>query len=165
MIALHQILSRVQMDGTGYRIVTIKSRTRVLFVVWLVFLLILIHVIYVAFFIVGSPDEESILIATIPLIGMDCFLLLYGVYMVAKTRRQVRSEYDIPELRCKGYEDCCMAVFCTCCTIAQMGRHTADYETYRAYCCSDTGLANHIEIKLPVESLLDRSDIERVSSS
>jgi len=165
MIALHQILSRVQMDGTGYRIVTIKSRTRVLFVVWLVFLLILIHVIYVAFFIVGSPDEESILIATIPLIGMDCFLLLYGVYMVAMTRRQVRSEYDIPELRCKGYEDCCMAVFCTCCTIAQMGRHTADYETYRAYCCSDTGLANHIEIKLPVESLLDRSDIERVSSS
>ena len=33
--------------------------------------------------------------------------------------------------------------------MAQMGRHTADYDTYRAACCTDTGLPNHVEVKLP----------------
>ena len=158
LIALHQILTRIQMDGTGDRLVTLKSRTRVYFVVWLVFLLVFVHVLYFAYFSLATPDDDVILITTMPLIGMDVLLLLYKIYIVAKTRRQVRREYDIPALRCKGNEDCCMAVFCTCCTIAQMGRHTADYETYRAYCCSDTGLANHIEVKLPVEACLERGD-------
>ena len=154
LIAMHQILTRIQMDGTGDRLVTLKSRTRVCFVVWLVFLLVLVHILYFSYLWLATPDEDAILITTMPLIGMDLLLLFYKIYIVAKTRRQVRREYDIPELRCHGNEDCCMAVFCTCCTIAQMGRHTADYETYRAYCCTDTGLANHIEVKLPVEACL-----------
>jgi Cys-rich protein (TIGR01571 family) len=160
LIALHQVLTRIQMDGTGDRLMTIKSRTRVCFVVWLAFLFILVHALYFAYFMVANPQDEDIfLIVTMPLLGMDVILLVYVLYIVTITRRQVRREYNIPELRCKGFEDCCMSVFCTCCIIGQMGRHTADYETYRAYCCSDTGLANHIEVKLPVETLhMDHGD-------
>ena len=164
MIALHQILSRLQMDGTGIPLVTIKSRTRVCSVVWISLLVVLVHIVYVAYFAVATPgDETAIIIATMPLVGLDLLLLVYMACMVAKTRKRIRREYDIPELRCKGYEDCCMAVFCACCTIAQMGRHTADYETYRAYCCSDTGLASHIEIKLPVDACMGQGNHQKKS--
>jgi hypothetical protein len=101
------------------------------------------------------PDEETILMIAFPLAGLDVILVSYFLYMVIQTRKTIRTEYAIPELRCHRHEDCCLAVFCTCCTIAQMGRHTADYETYQAYCCTDTGLANHVEVKLPCENLVD----------
>jgi hypothetical protein len=37
-------------------------------------------------------------------------------------------------------EDCCLATFCNCCTIMQMARHTADYTSSRATCCTANGL-------------------------
>jgi hypothetical protein len=30
--------------------------------------------------------------------------------------------------------------WCNCCTVAQMARHTGDYEAHGARCCSETGL-------------------------
>lgn len=37
----------------------------------------------------------------------------------------------------------CCAFWCTCCTIAQISRHTADYEHYPAFCCTESGLAEN----------------------
>lgn len=62
------------------------------------------------------------------------------IILVCKTRRRIRDRYNIPEQSCRGCEDCCCAYWCTCCTVAQMARHTADYDTYAARCCSETGL-------------------------
>jgi Cys-rich protein (TIGR01571 family) len=155
LIAISQIMARIQLSDTGDPVITIKSRTRVGWYVFLVLLLIAIHAACACFLILTKPDEETILMAAIPLAGLDVILVLYFLYMVVQTRKNVRREYGIPELRCHGHEDCCLAVFCTCCTIAQMGRHTADYETYQSHCCTDTGLANHVEVKLPCESLVD----------
>jgi len=66
--------------------------------------------------------------------------VVYFVYIIAKTRNHIRHKYSIPQQYCAG-EDCCCAFWCTCCTVAQMARHTADYETYAARCCSETGMA------------------------
>lgn len=65
---------------------------------------------------------------------------LYMLIAVTNTRRYIRNKYAIPEQSCHGMEDCCCAFWCQCCNIAQMARHTADYDTYSAKCCSDTGL-------------------------
>mmetsp|Transcript_30318 Transcript_30318/g.64361 ORF Transcript_30318/g.64361 Transcript_30318/m.64361 type:complete len:312 (-) Transcript_30318:100-1035(-) len=74
----------------------------------------------------------------------DLSFMVFLYYLVAKTRGRIRSRYSIPETSCRGCEDCCCAVWCTCCTVAQMGRHTADYETYAAHCCSETGQPSHV---------------------
>jgi Cys-rich protein (TIGR01571 family) len=66
---------------------------------------------------------------------------LYTVIVMIKLRKAVRERYQIPQTHCQGCEDCCCVVFCSCCTMAQMARQTADYERQRAYCCTDTGLA------------------------
>ncbi|KAL3756090.1 hypothetical protein ACHAWU_009392 [Discostella pseudostelligera] len=60
---------------------------------------------------------------------------------VARLRSRIRSKYSIPEKNCRGCEDCCCSIWCTCCALSQMARHTADYETYAALCCSETGLS------------------------
>ncbi|KAG7337248.1 PLAC8 family domain containing protein [Nitzschia inconspicua] len=66
---------------------------------------------------------------------------LYTVVVMTKLRKAVRDRYRIPQTQCMCFEDCCCAVFCSCCTMAQLARQTADYERQRAYCCTDTGLA------------------------
>lgn len=66
--------------------------------------------------------------------------LIYMVMAIAKTRRYIREKHSIREKYCHGMEDCCCAYWCPCLTIAQMARHTADYDTYNARCCTSTGL-------------------------
>lgn len=40
-----------------------------------------------------------------------------------------------------GYvEDCLCMLFCGCCSLIQMGRHTHDDKEYPGYCCTTTGL-------------------------
>jgi len=71
-------------------------------------------------------------------------LAVYTIYAITKTRKFVRNKYAIPEKVCKGWEDFCCALWLPCCAVTQMARHTADYNTYRGVCCTDTGLPEHV---------------------
>jgi hypothetical protein len=64
--------------------------------------------------------------------------LLISVALVTKLRHYIREQNQIPttisccQSSCGGKvldcEDCCLAVFCHCCTVAQMARHTMSYD-------------------------------------
>jgi len=77
----------------------------------------------------------------LPMSWWDFLFWVYCFLVVMKTRAYIRRKYSIPENDCAGCEDCCCAFFCLPPTVCQMARHTADYETYRAVPCSETGLA------------------------
>lgn len=64
---------------------------------------------------------------------------IFAVFVLMKLRRAVRRAYRISQCLC---EDLFCAVFCGCCTVAQLARQTADYNRHRAYCCTNTGLAD-----------------------
>jgi len=81
--------------------------------------------------------------------------------MMMRTRYYLRSRYHIPKTvgflqNCTGFdhicgnraecEDCVCSFACQCCTASQMLRHTADYDTYKATCCTATGLPSHVPI-------------------
>ena len=71
-------------------------------------------------------------------------LLIYLLVLGFRTRWHVRQRYGIPEQDCDcgaGVEDSLVTLACFPCSVAQMARHTADYETYDAQCCSPTGLS------------------------
>mmetsp|Transcript_1815 Transcript_1815/g.4029 ORF Transcript_1815/g.4029 Transcript_1815/m.4029 type:complete len:241 (-) Transcript_1815:48-770(-) len=76
----------------------------------------------------------------------NVLVLLYMVNLTRKVRGSIRNKYQIPEEHCVGLEDCCCAAFCMPCAICQMGRHTADFDTYRATCCTKTGLPRQVEL-------------------
>jgi Cys-rich protein (TIGR01571 family) len=63
--------------------------------------------------------------------ALYCFLLTMSL------RSKVREQYNIPGSCC---EDCCCSFWCLHCTICQLARHTADFKTHPAGCCTDKGL-------------------------
>jgi Cys-rich protein (TIGR01571 family) len=75
-------------------------------------------------------------------VGVLVFLCWY-LYALCRTRQNVRRTYSIPEDSCNGCEDAVCALFCGCCTVTQIARHTGEYETYPSVCCSSTGLPDH----------------------
>ena len=90
-------------------------------------------------------DEQGELDDTAGAIIFMMNLLVGGVFilflvLLCKTRRHIREKYQIPEQQCHGCEDCCCTYWCSCCTVAQMARHTGDYKEHGARLCSETGL-------------------------
>jgi Cys-rich protein (TIGR01571 family) len=79
-------------------------------------------------------------------VTLNIVFIVYTYYTIGATRASLRSKYMISERRCGRYEDCCCALFCTFCTITQMGRHTGDYHTFRGVCCNSSGLPQHVTI-------------------
>ena len=77
----------------------------------------------------------------------SCFLFLV-VSNTMKARSFIRKKYDIPEGKCGGCEDACCAIFCNPCSICQMSRHSADYRSNLAACCTRNGLMD--DVKNPV---------------
>jgi Cys-rich protein (TIGR01571 family) len=64
---------------------------------------------------------------------------IWALYSLCRTRENIRARYSIPEQHCKGCEDIICATFCGCCTVAQLARHSGDYENHAGACCTQTG--------------------------
>mmetsp|Transcript_29386 Transcript_29386/g.68013 ORF Transcript_29386/g.68013 Transcript_29386/m.68013 type:complete len:130 (-) Transcript_29386:507-896(-) len=87
------------------------------------------------------------LFAMVLFAGLNAQVLVIFFRTMVQTRKAIRDAYSIPEgRRLEGYEDLVVSVFCLPCALSQMGRHTADYDTYRSTCCSETGLPNHVDV-------------------
>eukprot|EP00529_Nitzschia_sp_RCC80_P027120 CAMPEP_0113468834 /NCGR_PEP_ID=MMETSP0014_2-20120614/15571_1 /TAXON_ID=2857 /ORGANISM="Nitzschia sp." /LENGTH=280 /DNA_ID=CAMNT_0000361259 /DNA_START=222 /DNA_END=1064 /DNA_ORIENTATION=+ /assembly_acc=CAM_ASM_000159 len=92
---------------------------------------------------------------------IQCVMGLYTLVVMIRLRRAVRTAYRIPPRGCCGgpsgdcgdvcaVEDCCCVFWCTCCTVSQLARQTADYDRIRAVCCSTTGLPSDVEADIPL---------------
>uniref|UniRef100_A0A7S1GQQ2 PLAC8 family protein n=1 Tax=Cyclophora tenuis TaxID=216820 RepID=A0A7S1GQQ2_CYCTE len=93
----------------------------------------------------GTVHEQLVMSPTASLFyalrsGLETCFFLYLLLATCRTRQAVRTHYNIPEQNCQGCEDFCCALWCSACSVCQMMRHTTDYETYPAACCTDTGL-------------------------
>jgi hypothetical protein len=84
-------------------------------------------------------DIGSIENATIFRNAIRFLFWFYMLVVLTRARAHVRKRYSIPN-NCAGCEDCCCAFWLPCCTTLQIARHTADYDTYGASCCTETGL-------------------------
>ena len=89
------------------------------------------------------PDAETDAWLSLLRLWLGFFFAAALVFLATKTRRHVRAKYAIPEQRCAGCEDFCCSLWCNCCVVAQLARHTADYSTYAGLCCSETGVPEH----------------------
>jgi Cys-rich protein (TIGR01571 family) len=66
-----------------------------------------------------------------------CAVYLLCFLVTMRLRTYVRERYSIPG---SCLEDCCCSFWCLHCTMCQLARHTADFRTHPAGCCTDNGL-------------------------
>mmetsp|Transcript_10522 Transcript_10522/g.15399 ORF Transcript_10522/g.15399 Transcript_10522/m.15399 type:complete len:167 (-) Transcript_10522:150-650(-) len=147
-ILMGQIMTRMKLDWLGH--VTSDEDRKKTF--RNVFTIVVVYFLLSSFFSVPEPTYAVIngeFIQTSPpasvyvVVVNNLLNLSFWVYFLVamtRTRRYIRERYSIPEERCNGYEDVCCAMFCGCCTVAQMAQHTANYPKQRALCCSSDGL-------------------------
>ena len=151
-IALAQIMARLRIVGPhqakGF---LLKSKLDLTTTVLLTILFYLVNfmVVYVLFgrvYLLGKAPSTSLLLSCgIPVLLIDAAVVGFFYFLLIKTRKIIRESYEIPETnQCPGHEDALVSIFCTSCTVSQMGRHTADFSTYRGHCCTETGLPDHV---------------------
>ena len=146
-VALGQIMARNRLTWLGLP----GSRFQSKYVCLNMFMIILFWLAlnFLAIFVVGVHIQRGHLPS-----GLDIFCLcivniimvLYTIYTVTNARMSIRAQYGIPKHYVPNKEDLLCATCCMPCTIAQMGRHTANFDTYRAVCCSSTGLPRSVEL-------------------
>jgi Cys-rich protein (TIGR01571 family) len=137
-IAMGQVMSRMQLTWLGAP--GPLDRTRQTFTV-IVLLFIASFIYSIALDIAAAQYTTATTPPVIWYLRLAGVLLItfWQVYALCKTRRTVRERYQIPEAHCVGCEDVCCALVCSCCTTAQLLRHTGEYESYAGVCCSATG--------------------------
>ena len=131
------------MAGYGGRALSLRSRLRLKTVGVLSIGFLLFNVLLVVTVLSAVPLAVKVL-AGVVLAAFNVPIFLSFIHLLIQTRKLVREAYGIPEGRCEGLDDILVSVWCPPCSLAQMGRHTGEYETYRALCCSETGLPNHV---------------------
>jgi Cys-rich protein (TIGR01571 family) len=68
-------------------------------------------------------------------------LLLFFLIMHMCVRNFMRKKYKIRADCCGAVGDCCIPMFCSCCSVIQLHRHTHDEDQYPYNCGTATGLS------------------------
>eukprot|EP00542_Grammatophora_oceanica_P010315 CAMPEP_0194027990 /NCGR_PEP_ID=MMETSP0009_2-20130614/2022_1 /TAXON_ID=210454 /ORGANISM="Grammatophora oceanica, Strain CCMP 410" /LENGTH=254 /DNA_ID=CAMNT_0038667215 /DNA_START=47 /DNA_END=811 /DNA_ORIENTATION=- len=137
-ILMGQIMKRLELTylGTPGPVAGTKFTFKV------VITLVICYIIYsTALEFAAAPypvDAVPLYITIMSVVGSVLFSL-WAIYSMCRTRETIRARYSIKEEHCKGCEDLCCSFWCTCCVVAQMSRHTGEYENYKATCCTETG--------------------------
>lgn len=88
---------------------------------------------------VGVNEATNPIISLLKAFGTVAFTF-YAIYALMRTRESVRTKHSIPVGRFGAWEDLCASIWCSCCAVSQMARHTGEYEVYKGVCFSDRGL-------------------------
>jgi len=140
IVAISQVMTRLNLNPCAFHgSATYTFKVAVLITVSYVIFNFTVNIIITA---QGyGPDETLPPGIFWPVCIVSNVVWVYFMVVVIKTRIRIRDRYHIPTVCCGGLEDCCCAICCPCCVVSQMGRHTTNYRTERAYCCTSTGLS------------------------
>ena len=147
--ALGQVMTRMGLGWTGTPINRRRgtwSAFRVLFCITAVYWCFRLYIYprLLGASITKSMDSDTSHVMQQLYSTVNLLFFIFVVILLVSVRGYVRRKYAIREQYCSGCEDCCLAVFCSCCAVSQLARHTADYRTYRAACCTETGLSEDV---------------------
>ena len=138
-VLMAQVMTRMQLTWLGEPgpYISTKNTFKVVIVI------IVAYFVYATAFEFATAHYEvgyvPVYMVVLKMAGSVLFSL-WALYSLCRTRESTRARYSIEEEHCRGCEDLCCSFWCSCCTVAQLARHTGEYETYPGVCCSETGL-------------------------
>jgi len=147
LVGLAQIMKRLNLDWTGALSISNQPLS-----------------IASAIIITICTFCVNILLLSLPFDSIQLNYILIGIFnaicfgfyivVVTRVRKHIRQRYFIPEttICLPELDDFGYSLFCSSCTVMQMNRHTAEFDTYRALFCSENGLPAHVKLPLPPAS-------------
>lgn len=143
-IAIAQVMKRLNLSLLGSSV----SKARATCTFNTILCMTVLFYIFNSSHVTGFPFHEIRNIVSILVYGIPSLFVLYILFLIMRTRCAIRKKYRISNSACCcgacGGCGCVEDVACTLLfptlVISQMARHTADFDTYRASCCSQTGL-------------------------
>jgi len=146
LVAVGQIMTRMKLnwkgeEGSPEQVTTTYKKLVLIYIASLV-----VAVVYNNYNMYNRKEEDppeglGYLVYKI----VHVAILVYTIIVIARTRAIIRAESNIPEKNNGGCEDIVCATFCQCCTVAQMGRHTANYDVVQARFFTSDGL-EHVTV-------------------
>lgn len=150
MISLAQVMTRLKVGWLG-----LPGRQHRFNDTFRISLLLSMFVVIINCLLYYLPHSKFVFggfsLLQVVLFGVfNTFVSIYFIVNTVITRRRLRERYMIPtEHSCGRFEDALFTFPCSFLVLMQMHRHTADYDTYSAQCCSSNGLPTHVVVKLP----------------
>lgn len=135
-IAMAHVMMRLRLDWLGLPGPEVATKNTFKVIVALVFSYIIYSVCLDAVYQSGGASGTVSFLMAVGSISFS----LWCIFSMCKTRESLREKFSIPEEHCIGCEDLCCSIFCNCCAIAQMSRHTGEHETYPGVFFTETGL-------------------------
>jgi len=87
-----------------------------------------------------DDDEDGDFVSLLILIWFSLFWVVMCI-LLTRVRKTVRERYGIPANKLgEVWEDPIVSCCCCCFSAGQMLRHTTEYDTYPATCCTRTGI-------------------------
>jgi Cys-rich protein (TIGR01571 family) len=134
MLLLGQVLTRNKLNVFGLPSVAYKDTFRRIVAIWVGCVLVFVSITTVLNLL--APARQAVPIM------FGCFILIPVI--TANARYEMRRRYQLPVKCCQKFngrcDDLCCGIWCSCCVIIQMARHTHPLVDYRYVCCSATGL-------------------------
>lgn len=123
--------------------------------VMLTYAAITLHVFMFLALLLFDVDRQiyahMIFVATLDIVG-----LIYFIYSTVRIRKEMRQHFAI---RGNLFKDIFLAIFCNLCVISQMGRHTAEYDTFTTKCLSETGLPRRFSSLVPAQEQIQHPEV------
>jgi Cys-rich protein (TIGR01571 family) len=144
-VAAGQVIKRLQLTLTSEPANTeIGSSRAFAITLYITVLMWVVEICYLVFFPFSSynsqnPKPEGLQNIVIMYNTLVWMFVVFTAVVVVLLRRAVRGKYKIPG-NCWG-DFCCM-LWCRCCVLGQMLRHTTDYDAYPGQVCSPNGLSS-----------------------
>jgi len=145
-IALSQVMARMHLNPCANPMRNASVRPKATNLLIMTFALICLHAIMIGAWLFETERWIIAWYQMAPIIVVDFCILVYFMILLYKTRQFVRNIYKIPGT---DLSDTSATLFCSACTLIQMGYHTADYDTYQTSWFNDTGLPPKVQALSP----------------
>lgn len=136
LILLGQVMTRLELSIWGTPGSTEQVRKTFKYILYIWICSVVLGLIFSPGVTEDGEDTEN------PIYGLyGLFMFFVFLILMIRTRRAIREKYKIPDESCCGVSnDICCSFWCGCCTVSQMARQTADYESSPALFFSATGI-------------------------
>jgi len=152
LLAAGQIMTRMECNYLGYASTEFYVRNNFYYLISLVIVWLVMNVVAIGAFYVHWARDIFVPLDIYVFVVTNLFMYLFSVFVIGNTRRVLRNRYKLPQLTKYSFEDFVLTAILMPFVVAQMGRHTVNYNDKKCVIFSSSGLERGVKLAPPRDS-------------